>query len=224
MDVWLYNFLLLFHVLFFVYWLGADLGVFYGARFAADRRLSPETRTTVGDIMAFVDLFPRVSVPLIGAVGASLAVMSGGFRFSPIWLLPIWIAALVWVGVNLTIYRNRKEPDRIQGLMRFDISLRSAVLVTVFVAGLASLVGAGVTDDASLAAKLLIYAAAIFLSLVLRFVFRPYRPALARIVAGTGSEEDTRIMKRSLARSKPVILGIWAMTVAAAAIGLWQPF
>lgn len=35
-------FLLLFaHVMLFAYWLGSDVGVFYGMRFVLDSRLSP---------------------------------------------------------------------------------------------------------------------------------------------------------------------------------------
>lgn len=223
MDIGLYDLLLLIHVLLFVYWLGADLGVFYAARFAADPSLSVETRVTIANIMSFVDMAPRLSVPLIGAVGATLAVMSGALSLSAIGLTVVWFAALVWVGVNLTVYVNRHQSEKVKGLVTFDSVWRSTVLTIVAIAGLASFFGVGVTENPFLAAKLLIYSGAILMSLVLRVLFRPYRPALARIRAGSGGAEESAIMMRALSQARPAILGIWALTILAAAIGLWQP-
>ena len=96
-----YKVLLLLHVLLFVYWLGADLGVLYAAKYGADERLSIETRRTIGDIMAFVDLFPRLSVPLIGATGITMAFLSAEFHFDAAWIWFVWLAALIWVSINL---------------------------------------------------------------------------------------------------------------------------
>ena len=128
MDIGTYDLLHLAHVLLFVYWLGADLGVLYAAKFGADSRLSIETRQTIGEIMSFVDLFPRLSVPLIGAIGISMAVLSGEFLLNKFWVWLIWLAALVWVGVNLTIYKNRRRLAEIGSLLRFDVVWRSILL------------------------------------------------------------------------------------------------
>lgn len=224
MDLSAYDILLLLHVILFVYWLGADMGVFYAAGYAADARYSPETRHTIAEIMAFVDLAPRLSVPLIGAVGASLGALSNDLSLHTGGLAAVWFVALVWVGVNVTVYINRHQKERVKGLLTFDPIWRVGVLVVVAAAGLASLFGAGVTDNRSLAVKMIIYAAAIFMSLVLRVLFRPYRPALARIVAGEGGPADDETMKSSLSIARPAIVGIWILTVLAAAVGLWQPF
>lgn len=224
MTVDLYAVLLLLHVLLFVYWLGADLAVLYSARFAADPSLSLETRLVISQIMAFVDLFPRMSVPLIGAVGASLAVLNGDLRGGGVLVALAWVIAAVWVAVNLHLYLNRTDQVRIAPWRQFDVVWRALIGTGVLVAALVALLGAGVTDNRSLAAKLLIFAAAIFLSLLLRRVFLPFRPALRRLVDGSGGPADVVIMQQTLARARPVVLGIWALTVIAAAIGLWQPF
>jgi hypothetical protein len=224
MNVDLYDVLLLLHVLLFVYWLGADLAVLYSARYAADPALSLETRLTISQIMAFVDLFPRMSVPLIGAVGASLAVLNGDLQAGPVVAALAWVVAAVWVGVNLHLYLNRADQARIAPWRSFDVIWRSAIGLGVLLAGSMALLGAGVTDNRSLAAKLLVFSAAIFLSLLLRRVFLPFRPALRRLVDGSGGAPDVAIMQRTLDRARPVVLGIWARTVVAAAIGLWQPF
>jgi len=224
MTIGTYNALLLLHVLVFVYWLGADLAVLYAAKYGADESLSIETRQTIGDIMAFVDLFPRLSVPLIGATGVTMAFLSGAFVVHEFWVWSTWLAALVWVSSNLFVFLNRANPERIQSVVRFDAVWRISMLVAIVGVAAASYVGFGITSNMSLIAKLMIYAIAIALSLILRVLFKPYRPALARIAAGGDSAADSAIMKKALVGAKPVVILIWSLTIAAAAIGLWKPF
>ena len=221
METQLYGALLLLHVLLFAYWLGADLGVFYAARFAADSGYSIETRQAIGHIMAFVDLAPRLSVPLVGATGISMGVISGAIGIHGAWVWAIWLAALLWVASNLYVYRYRAEPDRVQPVIRFDTRWRVLMLVAAAGAAVASLLGVGITSNIALAVKLLILATAIALSLVLRALFRPYRPALRRIVAGGDNVAESAIMTAALARARPVVVAIWILVIAAAAIGLW---
>lgn len=218
-----YAVLLLAHVLLFVYWLGADLAVLYSARYAANPELSVETRVTISEIMGFIDMFPRLSVPLSGAVGLHLAVLGGYVALPRLVVIAAWLLALLWVTNGLYIYRNRKSPDSIQGARHFDLWLRVAIISVATAAAVAGLLGTGPISSTFIAAKLLVFAAAISLSLVLRHFFKPFRPALNRIVAGTGtdSSSDSRIMQLTLARTRPIVFVLWSLTVVAAAVGLW---
>ena len=217
----IYDVVLLLHVLLFAYWLGTDLGVFYAARFAADGNHSLETRQAISHIMAFVDLPPRLSVPLTGATGFSLGFLSGAIEVHAAWIWVVWLVALVWVSSNLYIYLNRTDLARVQPVARFDTGWRILVLVFVTGAAIASLFGVGITSNLALAAKLLILALAIALSLVLRILFKPYRPALRRLAAGGDNLVESAIMSTTLARARPIVVMIWILTIVAAAIGLW---
>lgn len=216
-----YDVLLLVHVLLFAYWLGADLGVFYAARFAADGNYSIETRKAISDVMAFVDLAPRLSVPLMGATGITMGVRLGALTLDAVWVWVAWFAALLWVSSNLYIYLNRADRSRVQAVIRFDTCWRATVLVALAGVAIASLLGAGITSNVALAVKLLLLALAIALSLVLRVLFKPYRPALQRIAAGGDNARESAIMTAALARARPIVILIWIVAIAAAAIGLW---
>ena len=218
-----YNVLLLVHVLAFVYWLGADLGVLYAAKFGSDERLSIETRQTIGGIMAFVDLFPRLSVPLIGATGITMAYLSGAFQFAAAWIVFVWLAAVIWISSNLFVFLNRASPDRVRPVVKLDTLWRIILLSAVMAVAVASFLGIGITTNIYLASKLMIFALAIVLSLILRMFFKPYRPALARILADGDNARNSAIMRKALARARPVVISIWILTVIAAAIGLWMP-
>ncbi|MFO1510751.1 MAG: hypothetical protein U1F31_13415 [Steroidobacteraceae bacterium] len=216
-----YEILLLLHVLLFAYWLGADLGVLYAARFAADAGSSLETRQTISRIMAFVDLAPRLSVPLVGATGVSMAVLSGAFEIRRIWIWVAWFAAIIWVCSNLYIYLHRADRSRIQPVLRFDAWWRAILLVVAAGAAIAALLGAGITSDTALALKLLLFALAVALSLVLRALFKPYRPALQRIATGGDNAIESAVMASALARARPIVFLIWLLVITAAAVGLW---
>jgi len=211
------------HLLLFVYWVGADLAVFYGAGIAADPSLGSEAREAIGRLTRWVDQFPRSSVPLIGAVGATLATTRGYATIASGWLALIWLVALVWVAMNLYLYANHGAPEKTKSIMSFDLWFRIAILVVVAGVGAASLAGQGITDAPWLAIKLLLFSAAMVFSLFVRILFKPFRPALARVVAGEGSAEDEAIMRSSLARTRLAVLGIWGSASAAALVALWKP-
>ena len=220
-DTISYAVLLLLHVLLFVYWLGADLAVLYSAHFAADPARSVETRATISDIMAFIDMFPRLSVPLIGAVGVQLAVLGGYTALPGAALMGTWTLALLWVINGLYLYRNRRAPEVNLGARRFDLLLRCVVLLLALSAAIAGSAGVGPFTSGFLVVKLLAFAAAIVLSLLLRRLFAPCRPALNRIIAGAGDDGDAAILQRTLGRSRPVVFCLWGAAVVAAAAGLW---
>src|SRR5208283_442262 len=98
-----YIFLVLVHILLFVYWLGSDLGVFYSAKFVADPKLSLETRRTIMKIVHFIDLFPRMTLVLTLPAGATLALLGGYAPLPAGWEWPalaaVWIAGLVWLAL-----------------------------------------------------------------------------------------------------------------------------
>jgi uncharacterized membrane protein SirB2 len=212
------------HLLCFVYWVGADLAVFYGAGIAADPALSGESRDAIGRLTRFVDQFPRSSVPLIGALGATLAAMRGYADIGSLGLAVIWLIALVWVAMNIFLFANHGAPEKTSGVMSFDLWFRIAILLVVGGLGLASLAGHGITDQPWLALKMVLFAATIVFALGVRMLFKPFRPALARIVAGNPQPDDETIMRNALARTRLAVLGIWGCAAGAALVALWKPF
>ena len=89
----------------------------------------------------------------------------------------------------------RSKPERISSLVRFGTLWRGILFVVTGGVAVASFSGVGIRSCISPAAKLLIYSLAIALSLVLRILFRPYRPVLKRIAAGGDCAQDSAIKK-----------------------------
>lgn len=112
----------------------------------------------------------------MGATGISTAVLSGAFEIRRIWIWVAWFAAIIWVCSNLYIYLHRADRSRIQPVLRFDAWWRAILLVVAAGAAIAALLGAGIASDTALALKLLLFALAVALSLVLRALFKPIAP------------------------------------------------
>ena len=58
----LHDFMLILHLILFVYWLGADLGVFYAAKFVARSDLTVEERHRFLELTLLIDMGPRTGL------------------------------------------------------------------------------------------------------------------------------------------------------------------
>ncbi|MBV8718680.1 MAG: hypothetical protein JOZ65_26745, partial [Chloroflexi bacterium] len=71
----MYGVLIALHILLTVSWLGVDAGVFIGSHMIRNRAYPPDARFVVSRLMGYLDLGPRLSVPLLFAVGLNLAYL-----------------------------------------------------------------------------------------------------------------------------------------------------
>jgi hypothetical protein len=212
-------FWVLVHVLLLVYWLGADLGVFYASFLLLDRSLAPAARGAVARLLVALDLAPRVCLVLMLPSGLTLAGLLG---LSPVrggWLLLGWALALGWLAVVLALHQTHGSAAGGR-LAVGDAWFRGLLVVVLVVVAATSLAGAGPLLSATVAWKVLLFAVAVACGLGIRLALRPFGPALAAVVAGTASEADERALATTMRRSRPLVLVIWAAVLAAAALGV----
>jgi hypothetical protein len=216
-----YAVLILLHILLFVYWLGADLGVFYSVKYVVDPSLSLETRRTVMKVMHFIDLFPRMTLVLMLPMGATLAVAGGYATLPEGWGVPVltalWVAGLAWFWLVVTIYGGASP-----GLLRLDYGIRYAVIAGLLMLGIASLAGHGPVAPGTewLPVKLIIYALIIALGLGIRATFKPFAVAFGQLVAHGSTPEVESAMRQAQGRVRPVVLALWAALVVEAFLGI----
>ncbi|MCC5861334.1 MAG: hypothetical protein JJT93_05410 [Gammaproteobacteria bacterium] len=217
------NWLVLAHILLFVYWLGGDLGVFYSSRFVTDPTLGTEARATAAKIMLAVDLAPRICLILILPVGLTLAAMKWGLGLGGGVLSVIWVGCLAWLVIAVTIYLREGQPLS-HLLARIDQAIRWFVIVLVGGVGVWSLVAEGpLAGQGWLAAKFLLFAVLVICGLAIRAAIRPFGPAFGRLMQEGSSPEVEAQLGGSVARARPFVLVIWAGLVVAAALGIFKP-
>ena len=203
------------HLLCLVYWLGADLGVFYSSYFVADDKLSTETRVTTARILFALDQAPRICMPLILAFGVHLAYRLGMWNLPGIAVAAAWLVCLGWLAMVLTLHVRGQDA---KGLTTFDYWFRVAVVAGLSAHSIYSLTGGHVATW--LAVKLLVFAGLVACGLMVRRGLRPFGPAFAALVQGRAGDEDNAAIRGSLARTRPFVLAIWAGLLVNTALGL----
>ena len=217
----LHIFLLFAHLLLFVYWLGSDIGVFYGIRYVLDPSRSLEARRTAMAIVHWIDLLPRICLVLMVPVGLSLAASLGlldlGAASLNILLALAWIVGILWLMAVVRLYGG------VTGwLVKADWVVRLSVASGFLLTGAASFAGFGpVAEGANwLALKMIFFACAIFCGIGLRILGKPFGRALTTILDGRGTDETEAELLGAMRQSKRIVLLLWAFVLAAAFVGV----
>lgn len=214
------------HILLFVYWLGADLGVFLAARYVARTDLALDERLRFLDLLLKIDMGPRTALILILPVGATLASQLGAIDGLAPSLPGVWAFAVAWLLLAWHVALQPQHPSaplctRIDRLIRWGMA-----------AGLALVAALSLLRDAPvrapwLAAKLLLFAAVITLGLLLRGVLRDWALGFAALrQVGAGSEAAAQANARILAaqrRSTPYAILLWLLVATIAWLGVAKP-
>ena len=98
------------HILLFVYWLGADLGVFIAAQAAKRSTLTYPQRSTALQLALKVDVAPRLSFALMFACGLELAAAKGFVEPAGWQRALAWAASIAWVSFVIGMVRFEGRP------------------------------------------------------------------------------------------------------------------
>ena len=208
------------HLLLFVFWLGADLGVFLCGRAATRPALSPEQRWRTVGLMRSIDLAPRLAAGLMLTVGGVLTEFVGiehpWWQMTGIVLLgPIW-STLILLSFFAGTSGAGRAATTLDGVTRW-------MLVFVVPLSVAWSWFSGRLEPAPyVAVKLLLFAWLMLLGSVMRSRWRPILDAYARTPAGaTGAIEAHSV--GSMARNWPLMVVAWLSLVLAAWLGVAKP-
>jgi hypothetical protein len=219
---------ILLHVLLFVYWLGADLGVFYSSRWVLRESASPEARGVALKIMHFLDLSPRLALVLFLPSGVTLMALDDYGRdvFAGWPLLAVWVAGLAWLALVVLDY---EVPGfRYAALVkRLDLLARGAVVVGLLGAAVYTVVATepfGVTTNPRwLGVKVGCYALAIGAGILIRRQLTGFGPAWVELQTSGSTPDVERRLRHAVDGSIPYVAAIWVLVLAAAALGIAKP-
>lgn len=223
-----YNAALLLHILLLVYWLGADLGVFYSSRWVLHAESSPEARAVALRIMHFLDFSPRLALVLFLPSGVTLMANDeyGRDAFAGWPLTAIWAASAVWLTL---VYLDYQRPGfRYASLVkRLDLLGRFALVGTLLGIAVYTMTAdapfGATTNPRWLGAKVGLYAIAIGCGIGIRFRLKPFGPAWGELQASGSTADVEQRLRASINGSIPWVIAIWACVIGAAALGVFKP-
>jgi uncharacterized membrane protein len=207
------------HLIAMVYWLGGDLGTYYSSRFVVDPRLSPAQRHTALKIMLGCDQGPKLCMPLIFAIGFSMATQMRFIEAPAAVTVAVWMVALLWfANVNYLYFTSNQQAKA--RIAQIDLWFRVVVVLGLIVAGGAALLGHGFIRADWLAVKFLVFALLVACGIYIRIQLKPFVAAFGQLMTQGSSAEVEATLSRSIGRCRPAVYLIWAGIVLSAALGL----
>jgi hypothetical protein len=201
----------LFHALCWVYWLGADVGTFYAARFIARPDLTPAARATAAKIMLGIDLAPRICMPLTLASGLHLAAAGGHLALDAGAIAAVWAIGLAWMGTAVWLH-HAAPGARKDRIARFDFAWRGLLVLALIVLAFRL--------APWLAVKVSCFAATVVCGMAIRVHLKPFGPAFGALMSSGPSEAINTTIASSIARCVPYVLVIWVLLLVSAAVGM----
>lgn len=216
------SFWILAHVLLFVYWLGADIGVFISSLQIINRNHSMETRLAIAKILGIINSIPAIASQLMLVVGLQLAAILGLSPISGGWLWLAWIGTAIWIVVAKTSERRRGTPLG-RSLTNLDLLIRVLLIVALTAAALWSFETGTPFAENWLALKALVFAYVLVCGLGIRITFASFGPALARMAKEGFNPETDAALRWPVIWVKPWVIALWAGLIVAAFVGIGRP-
>ncbi len=219
----LYELLVFAHLLLFVLWLGADVGVFVlGQHFRKRAAYSLDQRMALLKLLVTIDLVPRAAWALM--VPSSLAVLAaGGWWNVPSWLIVAACAVgTVWLWLVADSHRHEQTPRaarnrQIEGWLRW--------IVGGFYLGLGGqslLAGAPLIPD-WLALKTFLFGCIFVSAIMIDVTFKPVGPQLAAVLEKGSSDETEIPLRRTMDRTRIWVWIVYLLLLITAFLGNVKP-
>jgi len=211
------------HILLFVYWLGADLGVFLLALAARRSDLSYESRSLALQMALVIDNTPRIAFALMFPAGMELSAQIGAID-EPATAVraAVWLLSAFWVAtvVGQTRYADQPLGRRLHAASE---ALKGALLVVVTGVGLSSVLGHGPFPSGWLGWKVLLFGCIFACGIMIDREFGPIVPAFARLSTEGSTPEVERAITGAVNGAIRWVLTLYALVLAIAFLGTARP-
>lgn len=211
------------HLLLFVMWLGADVGVFMlGQHFRKRETYTLEQRIALLKLLVIVDLTPRTAWALMVPLSLSVSYMGGW------WELPVaivwisWAVAAVWLWLVYDSHAHDMTPRaarnrRIEGWIRYLLCAGYLVL------GAESLLTGHPIAIGWLAWKALLFGLIFAAAIMIDHSFKPVGGQLGRLLA-EGSSDATEVpLRKTMDRTRVWVSITYLLLLVTSYLGVVKP-
>lgn len=211
------------HLLLFVLWLGADVGVFVlGQHFRRRADYSLDQRIALLKLLVEVDMVPRSAWALM--VPLSLSVVDlGNWWDVPVWLLiGAWVVGLFWLWLVWDSHLHDQTPRatrnrKIEGWLRWLIGG-----FYLWLGGQSLLTDAPLSPD-WLAMKALLFGFIFVAAIMIDVSFKPVGAQLTAVLEQGSSDETEIPLRRTMDRTRIWVWAVYLLLLITAFLGNAKP-
>lgn len=222
-SLW-YPTLVFVHLLLFVLWLGADVGVYLlGQHFRKRTRYTLDQRLALLKLLVEVDMVPRTAWALMVPITLSVVTV-GGYWAVPAWGLALaWVIGALWIWLVWDAHAHDRTPRATRD-RKIEALLRYALAIFYLGLGLVSLWRGAPLAPHWLATKALMFGVIFAAAIMIDVSFRPVGTQLFRLI-NEGSSDATEVpLLQTMNRTRIWVWIVYLMLLATAYLGLVKPF
>lgn len=218
----LYPALVYLHLLLFVFWLGADLGVFICGQWFRRRDIALPERLRTLRLLVEIDMWPRTAWALM--VPSSLTLLKAGGW----WEVPdaLWLASLVtgagWVWLVWAAHAADGTP-RAARLRGYENWLKYALTAFYLALGSYSLATGAPLAPRWLALKALLFGVIFAAAIMIDVAFRPVGRQLGALIAEGSSDATEAPLRATMDGTRRWVFAVYALLVVTSYLGQTKP-
>lgn len=211
------------HLLLFVLWLGADVGVFLlGQHFRKRELYTLDQRIALLKLLVIVDLTPRTAWALMVPLSLSVSYR-GGWWDLPVALVWIaWAIAAVWIWLVLDAHAHDMTPRAARN-RKIESWIRYALCAGYLWLGAESVLTGHPIALGWLAWKALLFGLIFAAAIMIDISFKPVGPQLGKLLA-EGSSDATEVpLRATMDRTRVWVWTTYVLLVITSWLGAVKP-
>lgn len=211
------------HLLLFVLWLGADVGVFLlGQHFRKRQLYSLQERLTLLKMLVLVDMTPRSAWALMVPLSLSVSALGGW------WAVPAWLVLASWAVAAFWLYlvwdaHTQGQTARAARDRKIEFWLKVGLTIFYLWLGLSSLLIGSPIAPAWLAWKATLFGAIFAAAIMIDVAFKPVGPLLGRLISEGSSDETELPLLKVMNRTRIWVWCVYLLLLATSWLGVVKP-
>ncbi len=223
-SVSLYQVLVFVHLLLFVLWLGADVGVFLlGQHFRKRHKWSLPQRLALLQLLVNVDMVPRSAWALMVPLTLSMVDAGGWWDLPAAAVAAAWAVGAFWLWLVWDSHFHDQTP-RAKRNNRIESVLKIALTAFYLILGIVSLMKGAPLAPLWLAGKAVMFGLIFAAAIMIDVAFKPVGPQLGRLITEGSSDETEIPLRRTMDLTRIWVWVVYVLLLGTAFLGNIKPF
>lgn len=211
------------HLLLFVLWLGADVGVFVlGQHFRKRTVYTLDQRIALLKLLVIVDLTPRTAWALMVPLSLTVSYMGGWWELPVAIVWVTWAIAAFWLWLVFDAHAHDMTPRAAQR-RKWEGWLRYALAAGYLWLGVASVLTGHPIAVGWLAWKALLFGLIFIAAIMIDVSFKPVGGLLGKLLTDGSSDETELPLLSVMNRTRIWVWCVYALLLATAWLGVVKP-